>query len=161
MEGFSQMKADEARLRIVGYDANNPHRPYSQRLQKLAQADPRIELVPKKSFNDTLAEYRRLSLLAIPSTWMETGPLTLLEALTLGVPVYGSNRIGQLNLLRERGRVVEPNTSGSWRAVLESAFEQHKCGLWGEEVNRTRGDRQIRTMNEVVSEMLGQYTSAK
>jgi glycosyltransferase involved in cell wall biosynthesis len=157
MEGFSQMKADEARLRIVGYDTNNPHLPYSQRLQKLAQADSRIELVPKKSFADTIAEYQRLSLLAIPSTWMETGPFTLLEALALGVPVYGSNRIGQLNLLREHGRIVEPNTPDGWRLALEEACALHRSGGWDIHRRRARGTVPVRTMEIVVEEMVQSY----
>ena len=63
MEGFSRMEGEEARLRIVGWDAIHTDLPYARRLQQLAQADSRIELVPKKSFADTLAEYQRLSLL--------------------------------------------------------------------------------------------------
>ena len=118
MEGFSQMQADEARLRIVGWDTEHADLPYARRIQDLAKADSRIELVPKQSFANTLAEYQRLDLLAIPSVCMETGPLTLLEALAVGVPVYGSNRIGQLNLLREHGRIVEPNTPDGWREAL-------------------------------------------
>jgi glycosyltransferase involved in cell wall biosynthesis len=51
-----------------------------------------------------------LSLLAIPSVWLETGPLTLLEALQAGVPVYGSARIGQRGCSSSYGRVIEPNT---------------------------------------------------
>jgi glycosyltransferase involved in cell wall biosynthesis len=153
MEGFSQMKADEARLRIVGYDASNPHLPYSQRLQKLAQADSRIELVPKKSLDDTLAEYRRMSLLAIPSIWMETGPLTLLEALAAGVPVFGSKRIGQLNLLREHGRIVEPNTPDGWRAALTDALKEFRDGRWTAHRARIRATVSIRSMNDVASEM--------
>jgi glycosyltransferase involved in cell wall biosynthesis len=157
MEGFSQMKADEARLRIVGYDANNPHLPYSQRLQKLAQADSRIELVPKKSFNDTLAEYQRLALLAIPSVSKETGPLTLLEALAVGVPVYGSNRVGQMRLLVERGRVVEPNTPDGWRLALEEACDLHRSGGWDIQRRRARGTGPIRTMEVVMEEVVQSY----
>ena len=58
MEGFSRMKADEARLRIVGWDTDHTNLPYARRLRQLAQADSRIVLVPKKSFTDTLAEYQ-------------------------------------------------------------------------------------------------------
>jgi glycosyltransferase involved in cell wall biosynthesis len=154
MEGFSQMKAEEARLRIVGYDAGNPHLPYSRLLQKLAQTDSRIELVPKKSFNGTFAEYRRLSLLTIPSVGMETGPLTLLEALAVGVPVYGSNRIGQLDLLRERGCIVEPNTPASWAQALTEAYEQFQRG----ELSRPSvGTARLRTMTDIAKEMATCY----
>ena len=153
MEGFSKMKADEARLRIVGWETDRTDLPYARRLQQLAQADSRIELVPKKSFSDTLAEYQRLSLLAIPSVWMETGPLTLLEAIALGVPVYGSNRLGQLNLLREHGRIVEPNTPAAWQAALAEALARWRRGEW--RVERTA--LPLRTMADVAREMATCY----
>jgi glycosyltransferase involved in cell wall biosynthesis len=170
MEGFSQMKADEARLRIVGWEPDRANSPYSQRLQKLAQADSRIELVPRKSFADTLAEYQRLSLLAIPSTSMETGPLALLEALAVGAPVYGSNRLGQLNLLREHGRVIEPNTAAGWQAALSGALAQWKQAAWDipkakmlktakrKAENRNEGaGLPLRTMADVAREMATCY----
>jgi glycosyltransferase involved in cell wall biosynthesis len=157
MKGFSQMKADEARLHIVGWDTGHTDLPYARCLQQLAQADSRIELVPKKSFADTLAEYQRLSLLAIPSVWMETGPLTLLEALTVGVPVYGSNRIGQLNLLREHGRVVEPNTPVGWQAALTDALKEFRDGKWVAHLERIHTKVKLRTMSDVAAEMAARY----
>jgi glycosyltransferase involved in cell wall biosynthesis len=160
MEGFSRMKVNEARLRIVGWDTDHTELPYARRLWELAQADSRIELVPKKSFNEILVEYQSFSLLAIPSVWMETGPLTLFEALALGVPVYGSNRIGQQELLRERGRLVEPNTPGGWHTALENAVEQYRRGLWGREVDRAWGNGKTRTMVEVAEEMITHYARA-
>jgi glycosyltransferase involved in cell wall biosynthesis len=153
MEGFSRMAGEEARLRIVGWDADHTDLPYARRVRQLAQADSRIELVPKKSFGDTLAEYHRLSLLAIPSIWMETGPLTLLEARALDVPVFGSNRLGQLNLLREYGRIVEPNTPAGWQAALTDAFTQWKQGAW----SKKGTGLPIRTMTDVSREMATCY----
>ena len=126
----------------------------------MARADSRIELVPKKSFADTLAEYQKLSLLAIPSIWMETGPLTLLEALAVGVPVYGSNRIGQLNLLRAHGRTVEPNTPNGWLAALTDAFAQWKHAngrLTMEDGGRRGAVSPPRTMAGVAAEMAIRY----
>ena len=174
MEGFSRMAGEEARLRIVGWDTDHTDLPYARRLWQLAQADPRIELVPKKSFAATLTEYQRLSLLAIPSTWMETGPLTLLEALALGVPVYGSNRIGQLNLLREHGRIVEPNTPAGWQAALTDALAQWRQGagdILKAETLKTEKLKEgcrnegaalpFRTMADVAREMSQRYTYAK
>ena len=163
------MEGKEARLRIVGWDANHTDLPYARRLQQLAQADSRIELVPKKSFADTLAEYRRVDLLAIPSIWMETGPLTLLEALAVGVPVYGSNRIGHLNLLRKHGRIVEPNTPAGWLAALTDALALWKRGAGNilkveklKEESRNEGTvLPIRTMTDVAKEMTQQYANAR
>lgn len=153
MEGFSRMTAQDARLRIVGWEPERASETYARMLLKMAAADSRIKLVPKRSFADTLAEYRHLSLLAIPSTWMETGPLTLLEALALDVNVYGSNRIGQLELLRTHGRIVEPNTPGGWMAALSEAYGMWKQGQW----SRAPVHAPLRTMASVASEMADCY----
>lgn len=157
MKGFSGVKGEEARLRIVGWESDRTETTYSQRLLKLAQADSRIELVPKQSFEETLAQYQRLSLLAIPSIWMETGPLTLLEALALGVPVYGSNRIGQLSMLREHGRVVEPNTPAGWQAALTDALKEFRAGKWASHSEYTQTTVKLRKMSDVAVEMAVRY----
>lgn len=157
MEGFSQIDAPDLRLRIVGWDPNLTQMPYARRLHQLAQSDSRIELVPKRSFTETLDEYRIMSLLAIPSIWVETGPLTLLEAISLGVPVYGSNRLGQLDLLREHGRVVEPNTATNWQAVLTEALKEFRDGEWAVRRERIRSRLRMRSMSDVAHEMACAY----
>jgi glycosyltransferase involved in cell wall biosynthesis len=157
MEAFLKMRQPEARLRIVGWEPENANGPYASRLKKLAEADPRVTLVPKTNLAATINEYRQLALLAIPSIWMETGPLTLLEASAMGVPVYGSSRVGQIKFLRERGRVIEPGTPESWQQAMEEAFERHQQGLWGQEIDRARGNTPIRTMDVVTSEMIQNY----
>jgi glycosyltransferase involved in cell wall biosynthesis len=161
MEGFSQTEEPKARLRIVGWEPENAERPYGRKIQELAAKDARIQLVPKTTLNGTIEEYRHLSLLAIPSVWMETGPLTLFEALAAGVPVYGTRRIGQLGLLRERGRIVEPNTPEAWRKAIDDAFALHQRGSWPAEVENARGDGRLRTMANVAEEMINHFRSAK
>jgi glycosyltransferase involved in cell wall biosynthesis len=157
MQAFSKMPQPGMRLRIVGWEPEHAGAPYPSLIKKFAEADARITLVSKTTLGETIQEYRQLTLLAVPSIWMETGPLTLLEALAVGVPVYGSNRIGQAKLLHERGRVIEPNTPESWQDALAGAFERHKNGLWGGEVKRAIGTEPVRTMSTVTSEMLQNY----
>jgi glycosyltransferase involved in cell wall biosynthesis len=157
MEGFLKVEGKEARLRIIGWDPDHADLPYARRVSQLAQVDSRIELVPKKSFADTLAEYQRLSLLAIPSVWMETGPLTLLEALAVCVPVYGSKRLGQLNLLREYGRIVDPNTPAAWQVALSGALEEFRNGKWRAHQEHIRNTMKLHTMADVAAEMAARY----
>jgi glycosyltransferase involved in cell wall biosynthesis len=126
----------------------------------LAAKDRRITLVPKTNLSDAVQEYRKLSLLAVPSVWMETGPLTLMEALAAGVPVYGSNRVGQVKLLREQGKVIEPNTVESWHQALKAAYTSYQTGLWPLEMKRARGTGAMRTMDTVSSEMIKIYREA-
>ena len=161
MEGFSRMAGEEARLRIVGWDTDHTNLPYGRRLQQLAQADARIELVPKQSFAGTVEEYRKMSLLAVPSVSMETGPLTLLEALALGVPVYGSSRLGQLDILRKHGRIVEPNTPAGWHAALTDALKEFRNGKWAAHQERIRATVKLRSMADVAAEMGEQFKILK
>ena len=154
---FTTVKEPRARLRIVGWEPENAGAPYPRAIRELTRADARVTLVPKTNLSGAIAEYRRLSLLALPSVWMETGPLTLLEALALGVPVFGSNRIGQLSLLRERGRVVEPNTVAGWHRAIEEALGAHRSKTWAEEASRSRPHGGLRTMQTVTGEMIGHY----
>jgi glycosyltransferase involved in cell wall biosynthesis len=158
MEGFSQTLGANARLRIVGWEPENAETPYSRQISELARRDKRINLIPRTGLAGTMAAYRKLDLLAIPSVCMETGPLTLMEALALGVPVYGSSRIGQLKLLQERGRIVEPNTPEGWRVALEEAYGLFQAGQWELERKRALGNgRPLRTMSEVAEEMASHY----
>lgn len=157
VNGFLKTQQSDMRLRIVGWEPENSGSPYASAIKKLADADARIALVPKTTLAATAQEYDQLSLLAVPSVSMETGPLTLLEAAAAGVPIYGSARIGQMTLLQDRGRVVDPNTPESWRDALMDAFQRHQRGLWQEEVKRALGNGTIRTMVTVACEMTQSY----
>ena len=75
---------------------------YAAQVRKLAQGDARIELLPLLPRDRIMEEYRGLTILAVPSVWMEAGPLVVMEAMAAGVPVYGSRNVGQLRLLEER-----------------------------------------------------------
>jgi glycosyltransferase involved in cell wall biosynthesis len=157
MEGFSRLRERNARLRIVGWDPTHASTPYYLLLQNLARADPRVTLVPKKPFADALGEYQGMSLLAVPSVSFETGPLTLFEAQAMGVPVYGSNRLGQLEVLKAYGRIVEPNTPAGWARALEEAYALFQRGEWPKEQSSRDPQRKLRTMADVCQEIASYY----
>jgi glycosyltransferase involved in cell wall biosynthesis len=153
VEAFAATEYRDARLRIVGCDDSESGRRYLRRLRSLAGNDPRIEFVPKQPFEAMFEVYRSLDLLVIPSVGLETGPLTLLEALALGVEVWGSERIGQMQVLEDYGRVICPNTVTAWRTALESAFEKHST----QEEDRPHRPANVRTMQDVAEEMAALY----
>ena len=158
MEGFIQTNYSHAQLRIVGWEPDNATTPYARRIRELAERDSRIVLVPKKNQLGTIEEYQRFDLLAIPSVWLETGPLTLMEAAASGVRVYGSNRIGQLGLLRRHGHVVESNSATGWSEALTSAFDDHTRGS---KVDQLPWLGAIRNMSHVSIEHLAFYMAGE
>jgi glycosyltransferase involved in cell wall biosynthesis len=156
VEAFARTEYKGARLRVYGGGDARSGEPYLRQLKTLVGSDPRIEFIPQLPFEAMLEEYQKLDLLAIPSVWLETGPLTLLEALALGVEVWGSARIGQMEVLREHGRVIEPNTVAAWQMTLEEAFARHN-----REGQRRRHPVAVRTMQDVTQEMVEIYKTIK
>ena len=152
VEAFRRTQLD-GRLELYGWSEAPALRAYGQRLRALAGDDPRITFIPERPPHEMPAAYAGLSLLAIPSVWLETGPLTLLEALQFGVPVYGSARIGQRGLLERYGRVIEPNTPAAWAAALEAAAAEHARGRW----KRVALAEPLTTMQDVAARLAALY----
>lgn len=128
LEAFTSAPYPKARLRVYGWSPDDSGRAYAHRVLQMAARDPRVTFLPRLPFGRLVEEYTRLSLLAIPSVSLETGPFVLLEALQAGVPVWGSTRVGQLDLLRKYGRLIRPNTVDAWRTALEETFRRHARG---------------------------------
>ena len=99
----------DAQLWIYGW--NNAEPAYANTLKQLIGDDHRIKTLPTLPMEEMAAEYDKLSLVAMPSIWLEMAPLVLQEAWCRGVPVYGSARIGQAEELRMRGCLVDPNSA--------------------------------------------------
>ena len=110
---------------------------YRQRVLELAQADERIEIadpVPHHQVGQVLAQY---DVLAVPSQWLETGPLVVPEAQSVGVPVVGSNLGGIAERVRHGvdGLLVRPDQPSAWaealtRLATEPAYlEQLRRGI--------------------------------
>jgi glycosyltransferase involved in cell wall biosynthesis len=156
VDAFRRTDYADARLRIFGWSSSRDVAAYARGVEELARSDPRITFAPMTPFEELLKEYRKLDLLAIPSDWPETGPLVMLEAFGIGVPAWGSDGVGQLDMLRQRGRVISPNTPESWFDALEGAFEMHRRHKW-----HTWADTQtagpLRSMLTVADEMLAHY----
>ena len=153
VEGFHRLAAPEARLKIFGWVEDPSTSALARKIRRIVDADPRIKLVGKLPMNQMIRAYSQLHMVAIPSIWFETGPLVLFEALQLGIPVYASDRIGQIELLQERGRVVEPNTPGGWHRALEMALQIYRTGQWEQEQRRALGPGRLRSMADVAAEM--------
>jgi len=149
VEAFARTTCRNARLYIYGDVESVSVQPYSRRLRSLAGSDDRIVFKGRLPMDRVAEAYSELSLLAIPSVWLETGPLTLFEAKAMGVPVFGSCNIGQLDLLSEAGDVIEGNSVEEWTDALNAAFSKFETNRWP-----ARGERRsVRTMEDVARQM--------
>jgi len=100
------------------------------RLRQLANGDARVTFklpVDAKSVVDTIAAY---DVLAVPSRWMETGPLVVLEAFAAGVPVLGS-RLGGI------AELVSDNING----LLVGDFQSPRA--WADALTRLSAEPQL------------------
>jgi glycosyltransferase involved in cell wall biosynthesis len=124
-------------------------------LHRLAEGDPRItfrEAFKHQSVVERLADY---DLVAVPSQWLETGPLVVLEAFAAGVPVFGSALGGLLDKVTDNvdGLLIRPHDSvEAWAATLRRTASERDLLP-----RLASGVRPPRSMGDVAGEMLAIY----
>ena len=64
---------------------------YTKNLIKKIEFEPRISYIGNLSQKELLKRLQNYDLAVVPSIWLETGPLTILEAFAAGLPVAGTN----------------------------------------------------------------------
>ena len=77
---------------------------YWSELQSLAAQDERIRFFSGVEHEEVIPLLRNYHLLAVPSRWLETGPLVVLEAFAAGTPVLGAKLGGNYRLGAARGK---------------------------------------------------------
>jgi len=92
-----------AQLRIAGNTSDYPH--YFSKCQKLVREtklEKRVHFLDNISINDVQTELSKANCLVIPS-FQEVAPLTVEEAMAVGVPVVGSH-LGGIPYMVEQGK---------------------------------------------------------
>src|SRR5262249_35873746 len=98
------------------------HQPGSDSLAALlknaAASDPRISMQPTLRPDAVVDAMRACNLVAVPSRWLETGPLVVLESFAAGTPVLGARLGGLAEIVTEGGDGMlvapdDPAASGS------------------------------------------------
>jgi glycosyltransferase involved in cell wall biosynthesis len=120
-------RAAHLRLDIFGVAQNAEGASYAGLLASLAGADPRIRFWPPLAREAVLATLATYDVLAVPSQWLETGPLVVLEAFAAGVPVVGSSLGGLRDKIVDgvNGLLVTPHGSvAAWGRTLDRLAEQ-------------------------------------
>jgi len=126
----------------------------SESLRRRCANDARIAIkrpIPPDAVQRSMAGY---DLIAVPSSWMETGPLVVLEAQAAGVPVIGARRGGIAELVRDGddGVLIEPDDVAAWSAAIA------QFAVVRDQVARLRtGVRQPRNMADAAADMAALY----
>jgi glycosyltransferase involved in cell wall biosynthesis len=110
-------------LDIYGASAGDAATEYVRRLKQSADSDGRITFRDAIPSDEVVAQMRRYDALAVPSQWLETGPLVILEAFAARLPVIGSKLGGIAELVSDEvtGLLVEPRSVAAWRTAVERA----------------------------------------
>ena len=126
---------------------------YARRLEAAVAQDSRIRLAAPVSREDLVRVLQGFDALAIPSRWLETGPLVALEALAAGIPVIGARRGGLAELIQDGrdGWLLPADDVEAWSAHLRTLARDPGIA------RSLRGYRPVRRMHEVCTEMLSLY----
>jgi glycosyltransferase involved in cell wall biosynthesis len=127
---------------------------YRQHLQTLADDDHRIRFYAPVAPEVVVPLMQGYDGLLVPSTWLETGPLVVLEAFAAGIPVLGSCLGGIAELVTDEGDglLIAPNDVDAWTKAI-TWFTQD--GSLRQRL--TQGVRPPRTTTQVADEMEGLY----
>jgi len=141
-------------LDIYGNAQGESGAAYAARVKTLAADDPRIRFCSPVPANQVVGTIRNYDMLAVPSQWLETGPLVVLEAFAAGIPVIGSNLGGIAELVNEgvNGFLVNAPGAEAWYETLKR--------LCADSGALTRLDRSISTpltMSSVAQTIISLY----
>jgi glycosyltransferase involved in cell wall biosynthesis len=96
------------------------HRSYAARLAAMMSSDSRIVQHGPAEPDQVQAIMHGYDVIAVPSQWLETGPLVAKEALAVGTPVIGSRLGGIAELIQDgvNGLLVEAPDPEAWAGAI-------------------------------------------
>ena len=97
IEALRAIPDAEVLLDIYGVAQGTAGSAYRDRMLKLAYRDSRITFCDPLSNDEVVERLQDYDALAVPSQWLETGPIVVLEAFAAGIPVIGSDLGGIAN----------------------------------------------------------------
>jgi len=141
-------------LHLYGVTQSAADEDYWDELQRLAADDGRIRFLPPVPNNQVVPLLRDFHVLAVPSRWLETGPLVVLESFAAGTPVIGSRLGGITEWVRheDNGLLIDPEGVAAWTSAIRRCAED-RCLL----SKLRQGVKQPRSMADVAQEMARLY----
>lgn len=141
-------------LRILAVSAGGDSEEYREAVRRSVGSDPRIHFLPDAHNRGSTEFLASIDALIVPSQWLETGPLVVLEAFAAGVPIIGSDLGGIRELVsHERdGLLVSHADVTAWTAAMVRLASDR--GL----LERLRqGIGPVRAMSDVARDMATLY----
>lgn len=129
---------------------------YRDRLAARAAQDSRIRLRPPVPSAAVARQMQDYDAVVVPSQWLETGPLVVLEAFAAGRPVIGSRLGGIAELVRDGvdGWLLPPRDAKAWARLLgELATDRAALRM------RAAAIRPPRSMADAAADMAAIYRS--
>lgn len=156
IKAVRQMRNREIELDLYGIAQNGSDPAYQAMLRKLAGQDSRIRFLAPVPHDRVVSILKDYHLLAVPSRWMETGPLVVLEAFAAGTPIIGSNLGGIAEWVHDgrNGLLVAFNDVAAWSSALERCADDRRLLA-----NFREGIAPPRNMAAVAQEMAELYRS--
>ncbi|MDP2332550.1 MAG: glycosyltransferase [Reyranella sp.] len=127
-------------------------------IEAAAAMDSRIELAGPLPHERISAFLESLDVLAVPSRWMETGPIVVLEAQAMGVPVMGADLGGISERVRDGidGWLLPFDEPRAWAAAMrQAATDRSQVTI------RAANSKRTRTADDVAAEMAALYGELK
>ncbi len=109
----------EAKIHLDVYGILQGPSDYLKKLRQLAGNDARIAFHDPIAQSEVIDRLRHYDFLAIPSQWMETGPLVALEAFAAGVPVLGWDMGGVRELVHHGVDGLLISATDTWTNTLK------------------------------------------
>ncbi len=144
----------DVKLDIYGIIQRSDDDRYFTDLKRLTENDSRISFLTTLPGEQVVGALSNYHLLAVPSRWLETGPLVVLEAFAAGIPVIGSNLGGIAELLDDgiNGVLVSDDSPHKWAIQLNDlAHDRRRLRAL------TNALQEPRSMRCVAVEMLTLY----
>jgi glycosyltransferase involved in cell wall biosynthesis len=157
IEALRAVPGPDISLDVYGVVQHAGARELMEDVRRAALEDRRIRFHPSIPHEGVIPTLARYDLVAIPSQWMETGPLVALEAFAAGVPVLGSALGGLADKIQDgtNGLLVRPHDSvDAWRDVLDRCCRDRDLVA-----HLARGVSRPKSMSDVAIEMLDVYAA--
>lgn len=129
---------------------------YRDELVALGGSDSRVRFLPPVASDRVVETFASYDATVVPSQWLETGPLTVLESFAAGTPVIGSNLGGIAELVSHDldGWLVRHADVEAWALALRRVASDRAL------LERLRaGVRAPRSTNDVARDMIAVYES--